>query len=480
MKTIKTIFVIIICIWNISCFAYELPDLGDYSTTVFTSKEEQKIGKEFMREVQNNMSLCSDPLISDYIQTLGGKLLKQTSAKKQHYHFFVVNDSNINAFSGPAGYIGVNTGTIVATRSESELAAVLAHEIAHSTQHHIERMIQQQKGMLIPETVVMAAAILAGVTAGGGAANAVSGAATAMAAGSAQHSINYTREMEAEADSIGIKILYKAGFDPNAMSGFFSRMQHLNYDYDDDAPAFLIDHPLTNKRIADSTGRAVNFPKTSVITNPDYYFIRARTQCLAAKNDSSTINFFKTERNNGQHTNAVQYGYAMALLQAHKYQTAEDVINKLTSLSPNLVLPSMLAAEIQLANKKTNAAITSLQNLLAKYPYFYPLVLQYAQTLIKAGRWQLATEFLRNKSIHYLDDAEIYRLLADAEAKSGHKADAYMAQAKFYAIAGYNRQAIILLQQALRLSNLSFNNKTIIEARINNLKQIELASRSGA
>lgn len=123
----------------------ELPELGDDSQTVLTPLEEKAIGEQILRQVATSDDVIEDSEITDYLQALGVRLVANTSNKQQKFNFFLLQDNTINAFAMPGGVIGVHTGLILATNSESELASVLGHEIGHVTQHHLARMLASQK-----------------------------------------------------------------------------------------------------------------------------------------------------------------------------------------------------------------------------------------------------------------------------------------------------------------------------------------------
>ena len=224
-----------------------LPDLGDVSQTVLSPLEEQRIAEQIMREVAVSDEVVQDVEVTDYVQALGNKLTAASPDKQQKFNFFVVQDNSINAFAMPGGVIGVHTGLILASNSESELASVLGHEIGHVTQRHLARMLAQQKYDTFKNIAGIALALLVSranpeLTNGA--------MATASAAG-VQRQLDYTREHEREADRVGLSILDNAGFDARAMPAFFNTLQRGTRFVEGSAPSFLRTHPLTAERIAD-------------------------------------------------------------------------------------------------------------------------------------------------------------------------------------------------------------------------------------
>jgi len=167
-----------------------------------------------------------------------------------------VLENDINAFAGPGGYIGVNSGLILMTEAESELASVIAHEIGHVTQRHLFRAAEAAGRLSIPTMAATLAAILLGTQ------SPAMGQAAIMAiqAGSVQFQINFTRENEEEADRVGMQTLANSQFDPRSMPTFFERLQQSTRYYGQNIPEFLRTHPVTASRISDTRGRAETYP----------------------------------------------------------------------------------------------------------------------------------------------------------------------------------------------------------------------------
>jgi len=454
--------------------AQQLPDLGNYSSIALPEAQEQQLGKAFMQQLNKQISINHDPLINDYLNSIGNRIAEHANNHWTNFHFFVVNDSEINAFAGPGGYIGVNSGLILTTQSESELAATLAHEITHVNQHHIARTVSHAKKLTLPSLAALLAAIVIGGQTNSGAAIA---AAMATLGGGAQNMINFTRDNEEEADRIGIQTLYRAGFDPMAMPTFFRSMQRAAINYGDRIPAYLKDHPVTDIRIADAENRAKQYPRKKINSSLDYYLIYARLKVAeTTKSSSDAVDYFQNQLKNHTCTNlkAAKYGYALALLKADKSKAATQVINNLIASNPDQVIYQMALANIEIANKQPQRAVKILHDSLALYPDYYPLIIQYAQTLLKAKQPNQARLFLNKQTLNYPNNETLYILLAKAQGKSNHLADAYQSMAKLYELQGDFEIAVVQLQQALKLPNLDSDTKAIIKAKIESLKKLKI------
>ncbi len=220
-----------------------------------------------------------------------------------------MREGTINAFALPGGFIGVNYGTVLASRSESELAGVVGHEIAHVTQRHMARTYHAQGTQSIAQTAAILAAVLIGAIAGGG--DAMQGCHCDCAGAAAQQQVNFTRANEYEADRVGIGFVAGAGFDPNGMASFFetmSRREGLAGQY---IPEMIQTHPVNTNRIAEAKARAAQYehPKS----NPDsatYDLIRERLRVITAPKEADIVSVYKRQTQGREGTLGQQYGLA--------------------------------------------------------------------------------------------------------------------------------------------------------------------------
>jgi len=413
---------------------------------------EHELSKQFLREIRANFTLIDDPIINDYIQNLGQRLINHSKNPNQRFHFFVVEDPNINAFAGPDGYVGVNSGLILATNTEHELASVLAHESSHVIQKHILRGMQQAESMALPQLAAIAAAIALGSVASrsGSNGNLGSGAMMAAMAGASQYETNMTRSYEKEADSVGMQTLYKSGFDPNAMASFFERLAKSSLGAGSNIPPILLDHPATPDRIADAKGRAAQYPKKNYTESINYYLAKTRLQALTSENSYQSAKNFQRAFNtpNPKRATAAKYGYALTLMRNFKYKEAENILQSLSAANPEEIIYPLTLAELKMATNNTRAEFAISQNLLHQYPDSYPVIIQYASALLDSKQYASAENFLKAQTENQDDDILIYEMLSQAQAKNGHLSDAYRSRAKIYMLLGYDSEARIQLEQA--------------------------------
>lgn len=241
--------------FSTSIFSNELPELGSSFDNLINNADEKKIKFQIMQQVYSSNTVIQDPEINDYLNEIGHNLINSSSKDKSEINFFIVNDTSINAFAMLGNIIGVHTGLIFAANTESELASVLSHEIAHLTQKHLLRLFDSQSRNSFKSYLALAVAILAARSNP----QLAQGAITAASAAQVQNTLDYTRSNEQEADRIGLQILDKAGYDTKGFVDFFSTLQKFNNFTSGAAPAFLRTHPITTDRISEIQDRLKDY-----------------------------------------------------------------------------------------------------------------------------------------------------------------------------------------------------------------------------
>ncbi len=461
-------------------FAVDLPNMGDTSGAIVSPDEERHLGEELMRRIRQSLLLVEDPEVTEYIQSLGYQLVANSDTPTQNFTFFVINDNSINAFAAPGGFIGINSGLILTTESESELASVVAHEIVHVTQRHLARAIEKANKMNLPATAALIAAIiLAGK-------NTQIGQAALMTtmAGNTQNQLNFTRAHEQEADRLGMEILADAGFNPQSMPTFFEKLQQASRFYDNRLPELLKTHPVTLSRIADSRNRAEQYPvKKKYTENDAYRLIQAKLRVLSSENPAIYIKDFEnTARKShaaikGGVTDHEYYGYALALLTANRYSEARTQIERLLEKEPEKIPYIIAMAKLDMADKHLAEALQNLSAALDLYPHNHPLTVVYANALLESGQAGAARILLKEHVRRIANDPALYELLARAEVDAGYKADSHQSLAEYYFLRGETHSAIEQLNIALRLTqHKDFYRTSRIEARLKQLQAYVIAA----
>ncbi|MGB5562839.1 MAG: M48 family metalloprotease [Sedimenticolaceae bacterium] len=447
----------------------ELPDLGNTAGGLMTPKRERELGKAFMRSVRRSERVMDDPVLSDYIQNLGQSLVNNSTASGSRFFFFLIDDPQINAFAGPGGYIGIYTGLLLTTETESELAAVMAHETAHVTQQHLMRAWESTSQMSIPNAAVLLAAIALGVAVGGDAAAA---AAIGGQAAMIQQQINFTRQNEKEADRVGIDILNASGHEPRAMPTFFSRMGKANRVYASKLPEFLMTHPVTTNRIADALGRAEQYPYRQTPEDLRYHLARMGLVQKQYDRPKEAIRELQLMLEDGRFRNeaAVRYGIAMAQIRDHQLDEAAVALDKLLKDHPGMVEFTVARAQIEAEQGNKAAALKRLNAALRQHPDSYALNITYAESALTLGDPASASERLQKFLDFRKDEPRVYRLLAQAAGELGQQAQGHQYQSEYYYLLGNLKDAILQLEIALKSPSLSFYDASRLESRLAEFK----------
>jgi predicted Zn-dependent protease len=454
--------------------ADSLPDLGESSRQYLTDKQEREIARSIMRDIYSSPLYLSDAEIETYLNNLGSRLAAESSASGRTLTFFTISDPSINAFALPGGYIGVHTGLIQSAENESELAGVLAHEIAHISQEHLTRMIAQQNRNYLPTLAAIAVAILAGRSN----ANVGSAALATTQALSLQNQLNFTRENEREADRIGLDILTGAGFDPRGLSSFFNRLQRANRLYDSNAPDYLRTHPLDSQRIADLDGRIERMPYKQVRDSVEFHLVRARLAAMGGTPDEAV----NRRQDQVQHKKtpllaASQYGLALALARQNKYAEAEKELALAMKEAESPMLLS-LRAELKAKAGDTKQALNLYQSAIARYPQYKPLIYGYGNILILAGQAQRVVDFVSTKANLWPEDARLWKLLASAYDLLGRQLASHRAEAESLAAQGDIAAAVEQINIGLKAGDGDFYELSAAEAQRREWQEM-LSSETG-
>ncbi len=458
--------------WAGSDDALDLPDFGSSADTLLSLAEQRELGLEFMKWVRKTLDVSTDSLLTDYVQSLGNELVRASRQTSGRYDFFVVEDPRINAFAGPAGNIGVNAGLILSAETESELAAVLAHEIAHVSQSHLLRSFAAQKRMTVPATALLVAAAVLGA-----AVDAQAGAAALMGAQGAmvQRQINFTRANEREADRIGIDTLARAGFDPFAMPGFFKKLTQANRVYESGAPELLRTHPVTTDRIADALGRAERFGSSQRPDSLRFHLTRAHLREQGHSRAEQAIDHFEDTLAKGRFRNetAERYGYARALARGGKLDAAAKQLTPLLEQYPSQV--EFVVLQSQLDRRRGNAAKAAqdLKGAVGLSPGNWPLQQAYAEALLDAGEPAAALATLERLIAARPNTTAVYSLMADAAGKAGDAPAAMRWRAELLFRTGDLEPAIRQLELALRQPDVNFHEAAKIQVRLDELQDEE-------
>jgi len=449
----------------------ELPNLGSAANAAVSLEEEYDAGLMMSRELRQKGVVVSDPEVNEYIEDIGHRLSSYAQEGRHQFSYFVLKDPGINAFAIPGGFVFVNSGLILATGNESELAAVLAHETAHVTQRHIARGIVDQSHAGLVSTAAMLAAILLGATAGGGSPSAMEGAIAATQGAAIQHQINYSRSQEAEADRIGIYTMASAGYDPLAMASFFG-----NLDRDSPDPSrvqaigFLLDHPVTSDRIAEARNRAEQIGRIRHVDSVSYGLIRERLRSLVGDPNAAVAYYTDLLKNGGGRDLDDRYGLAVAQTRAKDPAPAIKELQVLLREYPKITQLYGAMGQAYLANGQLRESQKVLEQAMNLFPRNVPITIRLAQTYMQAGENERAHRLLLDLFNVVEPTPGQTQLIAKAAHAAGDIADSYYYLSEFYIMNGELERSSNELRLALSLKKLNPIQRARFSARLEEVR----------
>lgn len=429
----------------------------------YTNRELESLQKDFLTEINHSPQVLRAPLAVTYLNQLGQRL-----AHAGHMNpatFFIVNSPDLNAFAGPGGYIGIYTTLIITTHTEDELAAVMAHELAHVKLHHLYDMIEHEKLMRIPTAASLLAAIALGTI------NPMlgTGALAATLSGAAQHSINYTRAHEKEADRIGMQMLVGAGFNPHAMSHFFNKMhQEMRYN-GADLPALLRTHPLDEERMAEAEDRAAHLPTPPQADPLNYALFKEFIRNQMVNQPKALIEYY--EKHLPAHPLAHQYGLALAHLEANQPEIAAKHLTPLLTQAPTHPFLLHAKALIALGQNHPSEAITTLQQANTLLPSM-AMQRSLAEAYLADHDPNHAAKLLTKAFRQDPKDLQLCLQLARTESENHRTGYAYFIQAQCDSLQGQHKVALRRLKEAARHAKHDAYLRARIEAKSDEIQEI--------
>ncbi|WP_181918370.1 MULTISPECIES: M48 family metalloprotease [unclassified Wenzhouxiangella] len=482
MKTLLTLLIVATAATASAVDTVRLPDLGGTSTDVLSPKEAESFPREFEQYMRANELLVEDPLIRDYFSDMGFRLVSYSENAGEPFHFFILNESSINAFAAPAGVIALHSGLILTAHDASEVAGVVAHEIAHVTQDHLARGLENNQQVSLPTMLAtLGLAIAAGAAgADGDAAQAIMMGGMSLAQ---QFQINHTRQAEAEADRIGIALLARGGYEPQGMTRFFERLNRISRAMGEGPPEYLRTHPLTVNRIAEARTRAEQLEARDTRDLTDFHFVQARLRAMIT-DAADAEDWFRAriERESDRPEAAMRYGLAMTLLGDRRLEAAREQVELLLDADPDRQLFQLLQAELLIAEDRVDRSLNILEGLYLQYPGNRLVTTQYARTLMHerdVQRAVRASEILRSYLRQYPDDVQMMELYARASDRAGNEVRAAEALAESYYMRGGIQEAIVQLERVNDRDDLNYYQRSRVTARLNQLRaeRLRLTSR---
>lgn len=446
-----------------------LPDMGTSAGSTLSIGQEMQMGDYYVRQLRGSAPLINDPLLVQYINSLGMRLVGHANSVKTPFHFYLVNNDEINAFAFFGGNVVLHSALFRYADNESQLASVMAHEISHVTQRHLARAMEDQKNSApLTWAGALGSILLAMASPQAGMA-----ALTGTLAGTRQGMISFTQQNEQEADRIGIQVLQRSGFDPQAMPTFLEKLLDQSR-YSSRPPEILLTHPLPESRLADARNRANQMRPVVVQSSEDFYLAKARALGMynSGRNQLTSDQIDTWSKGNVREQRAAQYGRALLAMEANNYSGAAKALQPLLSSDPNNAWFLDLATDIDLGQKKSAEAIKRL-NAAPDLKNNPVLQLNLANAYLEGGQPAEAARILNRYTFSNKDDVNGWDLLAQAESQLGNRDQELAARAEGQALIGKLDQAITLLSSASSQTKLGSLQQARYDARIDQLRQMQ-------
>jgi len=449
----------------------DLPDLGSPANAAISIDDEYHAGLSYVNEIRNTGLILTDPEVSQYAQEIGHSLSSHSEEGQHQFYYFVLRDPVVNAFAVPGGFVAIQSGLILATRNENELAGVLAHETAHVTQRHIVRQIIDQGHEGLLASAAMLAAVLLGATAGRGSPDAIEGAILAGQSAMIQHQINYTRSSEFEADRIGISNMADAGYDPLGMASFFDYMGHEGPEPSRvNAVQFLIDHPIFSDRVAEARDRADQIGRIRHEDSLSYRLVKERLRSVAADPQIARQYYVNLLKNGGGKTIEERYGKDVAEIATRNPAAAIPDLQELVREFPKVTQFYGALGQAYLVNNQLKESEAVLERAMILFPRNVPITIRLAETLMRSGDNKRAHLVLLDLFNNVEPTPDQTRLIAKAANTAGDFADSYSYMAEFYLMTGNLNMASNQLQMALSLPGLDAVQRARYSARLEEIR----------
>ena len=412
-----------------------------------------------------------DPLVKEYLEHLLFNLATYSQLKDTQLELIIVDNPTMNAFAVPGGVIGINIGIFNYAKSEDQLASVLAHELAHLSQRHFARGIEERRKNA---SFGMGGLLVGLVFAAAGNADAGTAVISASQAASLESSLRYSRSNEREADRIGLETIRNSGRDPAAVGEMFEQMLSASRHIGNRPPEFLLTHPVTEKRISDAKNRLLRFPKKYYPESEAYNLIRIRTMTQNIDSPSEKVKHFKHQLQNTYfNLDPIKYGLTLSLMQNGDYEEARKILNELVTEDPNQFIFKYTSIELDISNQHLFEAKNKIEELLTMRPTSYPLKFLNSKVLRRENRYDEAIKILKDLSRERPNDPDLWYQLAEVSGLAGDISGVHLARAEYFILVGDFERAKLQLSQAAKLLRGDFKHFAIIQQRLQDLLLIQ-------
>lgn len=452
----------------------DLPSIGG-SGGLISGQQEADIGRQVLTSIRRSAPQIQDPLVSDYLSNITYRLVPSAPLDNRDLTLVLVDSPAINAFAVPGGIVGVNGGLFLNAETEQQFASVMAHELAHLSQRHFARRMEQQE----TSTPFALAGMIAGIILSAVTQSDIGIAAIAgTQALTVQNMLAYSRAHEQEADRVGMDILASAGMDPRGMPEMFEIMMRQNRLQGNRMPEYLSTHPLTQSRVSDTRNRAEQYPSTRVEDGQEYHLVRSRLQVHYADSAEDAVTVFESylARDDAVRSEAIKYGLAVAYQRNNQPDQAMAIIDELLDSNPRRITFLVTKAEILMDQKQFTDARDLLRPELSRNPGNYPITYTLAMAEIGAGNGASAANHLKNLTRQYPEREHLWLRLAEAEGMARNIVGVHRARAEYELLMGDLESAQRQLRQAQEILPAGATERQVVNERLSEIAGVIRAS----
>jgi predicted Zn-dependent protease len=426
----------------------DLPELGDSTSGFVSQTQEHELGRIWLRQLRAQTLTINDPLIISFIEELIFRLAPHSEVRDYRFEFVVIDQGELNAFAVPGGIIGINLGIFLHADDEDEVSSILAHELAHLSQRHFARQIEntERQAPVAIATLLASILLIASDNADAGFAGLVSSQAASI-----QSRLAYSRDWEREADRTGMKTLVNSGLDPHAMPSMFQHMLAGNR-YNERPPEFLLTHPVTDTRVSDAANRAQGFPIKKRTRSFNFLIIQQRAKIrylIPAADQFAYFDKALKATTNVKEKDSYRYSKTWIQFEARDYQSALESLSSISKGNQDQPAVAILMSQVLNQLEQTDKAIAFLQDAYQLRPDNYPLAISLAKIMSRNGQAKEALADIQRWSERRETDPIIWNQLADTASKADNLLLAYRAKSEYFFLNGQKNKAVKQLQFAV-------------------------------
>ena len=458
-----------ISIWMVVFFLLALP--GAQLSSGLTVSEEEQLSRSILGHIYSHYEIIDDPVIVDYVNRVGGRIVSTLEDPVFVYKFHVINVNTFNAFAIPAGYIFINSGLVAAMDNEDELAGILAHEIAHVNARHISQKIERSKKIGWASLAGMAAGVLVGAAGSPEAGQALT--MGSQAAGAAAE-LSYSRDNEIQADQLGLIYLKDAGYNGKGLLKILKKMRSKQWFSTEQIPTYMRTHPAIDERITYLDSQLASTPKSTKMRPPvaEGAFDRAHTYLITQYGDEKLVlKYLATQVK--QHPEDPMAHYRYGLILARVNRRAEAIEHLRTALQKRAFDPYMLrdVGRVYYLDGQFEQSLKMLKTARNMIPDDADCGLYLGQTYMAMGLYDEATPILRDVIEKHRRYTKAYYILGQSLGKQGNLADAHYYLGIYHTRRRDLRNAIVQYQLALKHTQ-DAERRATIEKRLKKFEEI--------